>query len=88
MCSTSRRKSSNIAHSCSNVHDVHVLDCYRSLYVLQGEARYTYTHEIEPAGHSDSSSESSSVIQWNGQQYNRGRRISLIFRDAFTAPGT
>jgi hypothetical protein len=56
--------------------------------VLQGEARYTYTHEIEPAGHSDSSSESSGVIQWNGQQYNRGRRISLIFRDAFTAPGT
>ncbi len=47
----------------------------RSLYVLTGQARYKYAHEILPR--------STEADRWkDGQPVARGRRLSLIFRDA------
>ncbi|CAM9201698.1 unnamed protein product, partial [Chrysoparadoxa australica] len=44
----------------------------RSLYLLQHAGRYKFTHEIRP---------SSEPIEWEGEELQRGRRISLIFRE-------
>lgn len=52
-------------------HVVDVLLQPRSLYIMQGEARYQYTHSI--LGGIDHS--------WMGIPFTKGRRISLIFRD-------
>jgi alkylated DNA repair protein alkB homolog 7 len=47
----------------------------RSLYVLSGDARYHYAHEILPPGQEEEEG-------WaGGRAVKRGRRISLIFRD-------
>ena len=43
----------------------------RSLYLLSGMARYSYTHELLP-----------SHATFKGHTVNRDRRISIIFRDA------
>lgn len=51
----------------------------RSLYVLSGDARYRYAHEILPDGEEE---------EWaGGKVVKRGRRISLIFRDELAAEG-
>ena len=42
-----------------------------SLYVLSGDSRYYYTHELLPSG-----------TQFRDQVVTRGRRLSVIFRDA------
>ena len=47
-----------------------------SLYVLSGEGRYSYTHELL-----DSSSEFCSDLEKNPSIVHRSKRISLIFRD-------
>jgi alkylated DNA repair protein alkB homolog 7 len=44
----------------------------RSLYVLSGRSRYSYTHELLPSG---------SLFR-NETSVNRDRRLSIIFRDA------
>jgi alkylated DNA repair protein alkB homolog 7 len=43
----------------------------RSLYVLSGESRYHYTHELLPAG-----------SLFGGETIVRSQRLSVIFRDA------
>jgi alkylated DNA repair protein alkB family protein 7 len=49
----------------------------RSLYVLSGDGRFRYTHEILPDGEEE---------DWDGgKAVKRGRRISLIFRDELVA---
>lgn len=49
----------------------------RSLYVLSGDARFRYAHEILPDGEEK---------DWvGGKVVKRGRRISLIFRDELVA---
>ncbi|KAG5187259.1 hypothetical protein JKP88DRAFT_307445 [Tribonema minus] len=50
----------------------------RSFYMLQGDARYRCTHEVSPA-------DADGAVTWHGKAYPRGRRISLIFRDALVA---
>ncbi|KAL9181178.1 hypothetical protein ACHAXT_009983 [Thalassiosira profunda] len=47
-----------------------------SLYVLSGMSRYTYTHELLPSGSSFQFSDGDSI------EVTRGRRLSVIFRDA------
>lgn len=68
-------------HICTGETDtdsvVNLLLEPRSLYILNGEARYKYAHEILPPG-----KENSSLWEKDPQTVvNRGRRISLIFRD-------
>lgn len=47
-----------------------------SLYVLTGESRYNYTHELLPSG---------SLFR-GVASVERGQRLSVIFRDAKTDP--
>jgi alkylated DNA repair protein alkB homolog 7 len=49
----------------------------RSLYVLRGEARYKYTHQILPES-----------VPFAGRPVQRDRRISLIFRDELLQTGS
>lgn len=51
----------------------------RSLYILSGGARYEYTHEILPQAEDS---------LFEGQKVDRGRRISLIFRDDLSDPNS
>lgn len=61
--------------------DGHYVDMYLpklSLYCLHGMSRFHYSHELLP---------SDSVYQLHGKDVHvvRGRRLSIIFRDAFVA---
>ena len=58
-----------------DVQDLHFVDLFlppRSLYVLSGDSRYYYTHELLPSG---SAFGANNIVT-------RGRRLSIIFRDA------
>jgi len=58
----------------------HFVDLFlppQSLYVLSGDSRYSYTHELLPSG-----------SKFGGEIVQRRRRLSVIFRDAKTAEGT
>jgi alkylated DNA repair protein alkB family protein 7 len=54
----------------------------RSLYVLSGVYRYSYTHEILPSGSSFQFGSSSSSSNGETIQVDRDDRLSIIFRDA------
>lgn len=51
----------------------------RSLYAISGPARYDYAHSIAPPSDSTCDDVAREVL---GEDFHRGRRISLIFRDA------
>lgn len=57
-------------------HHVDLLLLPLSLYVLSGESRYSYTHELL-----DSGSEFCSDLDGSSSVIQRGKRLSLIFRD-------
>lgn len=62
-----------------------------SLYVLSGMSRYSYTHELLPSGtaFNFSSHEGGDTSAMNGSvEVLRGRRLSVIFRDANTSNST
>jgi hypothetical protein len=68
-------ESTNKEESGKDIQDLHFVDLLlppRSLYVLSGDSRYYYTHELLPAG---SSFGANNIVT-------RGRRLSIIFRDA------
>ena len=67
------------------VEDGHV-DLYLpelSLYVLSGLSRYSYTHELLPSGSTFELLDKSGACR-NEIEVERGRRLSIIFRDALT----
>eukprot|EP00041_Stephanoeca_diplocostata_P029709 m.884784 g.884784 ORF g.884784 m.884784 type:complete len:244 (+) comp23613_c0_seq55:203-934(+) len=49
-----------------------------SLYIMKGDVRYHYTHEILPLG--------ADTEVWDEQRHTRGRRISLMYRDVLPRP--
>ncbi|KAL7511778.1 hypothetical protein ACHAXN_012437 [Cyclotella atomus] len=76
-------KSSDANHTASSSLQVegHV-DLYLpklSLYVLAGMSRFTYTHELLPSGSMFEFTNAESKIE--GVRVDRGRRLSVIFRD-------
>jgi alkylated DNA repair protein alkB homolog 7 len=54
----------------------------RSLYILSAEARYNFTHSIEASNPSAPESPHAQNSVSQSENHERGRRVSLIFRDA------
>lgn len=59
-----------LTHHVNKAHFADILLRRRSLYIMQGEARYEYTHELLPSEQSI----------FNGEKVERSRRISVICR--------
>jgi alkylated DNA repair protein alkB family protein 7 len=53
----------------------------KSLYVLSGMSRFTYTHELLASGSTFEFTSESEGINANTIAVDRGRRLSIIFRD-------
>jgi len=71
---SSRMQKSQSTRSSSGHVDLYLPPC--SLYVLSGTSRYDYSHQLLPTGSIFTSAGNESIV------VHRGRRLSVIFRDA------